>query len=193
MSLLLLFNQPAAGGGIAASLSQTLGAVTSSAAAANAIAAQAAVTLGAVTSSAAATSAIAAQATATLGAVTVSSTATNAIAATASNTLGAATLEATFTKSVVDIAAELNVTLDDINLTATASGLAPDQPPTTASGGPGMRPFRSRPIRLRETTPDIYAQLNATLGGVTLLAEVVMSESPQYQRRRKAATMLLMH
>ena len=70
----------------------------------------------------------------------------------------------------------------------------PPGPPRPQMGGRSWNDDADRfaepePIRL----PAINAEVRATLGGLTLLAEATMHESPKHRRRRQAAQMLMLH
>ena len=205
-----------AGGGITASLSATLGALTASSTARLAIVGTSQSTLGAVTLSAGATLDIAADLSQTLGALTLSGAATSDIAGSLTATLGAATLSGATslkiaaalsqTLGALTLSSEVNSgeprtatleqTLGALTLSSSASGLAVPATPSTGGGGVIVR----RPRRPREPhfyTPErpppfreIHASLRATLGEMTLSASAMMGMT-RAARRRSAAEILL--
>ena len=183
---------------IAAACAQTLGAVSLSATGTVAIVASLGVTLGAVTLSAAASGGVTTAALAvTLGAVTGAATGTVAIAAALAKTLGAVTMSSDVNSGAARTAT-LAATLDNVILTAIASGLAPAV--STQPGGGRVRGRKPRVVSVVGrfggathfapepkpvvTFPEIQATLAVELGAVTLAAEARMGESLKARRNR---------
>ena len=161
---LVAFSVALATGGLTGTLSQTLGALTISAAGTVETHGTASPTLGALTAAATGTVSVSGSLSSTLGAATLAGTATVEIAGSLSATLGALTLSATGTVGVAGIEGSLSQTLGAATLAGTGAAAIAGQ----ASASLGA-------LTLAGTgTVSVSGTLSAGLGSATLSATATL-------------------